>query len=135
MKKHLHYYTQHSQYVEPTDKPAVSYCKQEDEVHYAAAESVTLITFTIASKSYQAEEGMTWQQWVDSSYNVVEDPYTGENSINNGNFFIKDNMVKITTTLVSCPHVTDTSHTSVTPQDTIVANYSYLEDSTANEFD
>lgn len=34
MEKHLHYYAQHSQYVEPTDKPAVSYCEQEDEVHY-----------------------------------------------------------------------------------------------------
>ena len=34
MEKYLHYYTQHSQYVEPTDKPAVSYCEQEDEIHY-----------------------------------------------------------------------------------------------------
>lgn len=34
MEKYLHYYTQHSQYVEPTNKPAVSYCEQEDEVHY-----------------------------------------------------------------------------------------------------
>ncbi len=33
-------------------------------------ESVTLISFTIAGKSYQAEEGMTWQQWVNSSYNI-----------------------------------------------------------------
>lgn len=31
---------------------------------------VTLITFTIEGTSYQAEEGMTWQQWVDSSYNT-----------------------------------------------------------------
>lgn len=35
MKKHLYYYTQHSQYSEPTNKPAVSYCEQEDEVHYS----------------------------------------------------------------------------------------------------
>lgn len=34
MEKHLFYYTQHSQYSEPTNKPAVSYCEQEDEVHY-----------------------------------------------------------------------------------------------------
>lgn len=34
MEKHLYYYAQHSQYVEPTNKPAVSYCEQEDEVHY-----------------------------------------------------------------------------------------------------
>lgn len=34
MEKYLYYYTQHSQYVEPTNKPAVSYCEQENEVHY-----------------------------------------------------------------------------------------------------
>ena len=34
MEKYLYYYTQHSQYVEPTNKPAVSYCEQEDEIHY-----------------------------------------------------------------------------------------------------
>lgn len=28
-----------------------------------------LISFTIAGTSYQAEEGMTWEQWVDSEYN------------------------------------------------------------------
>ena len=32
--------------------------------------SITLITFTIAGTSYQAEEGMTWEQWVNSSYNT-----------------------------------------------------------------
>ena len=31
---------------------------------------VTLITFTIDGTSYQAEEGMTWGEWVDSSYNT-----------------------------------------------------------------
>lgn len=31
----------------------------------------TIITFTIGSTSYQAEEGMTWEQWVDSSYNTA----------------------------------------------------------------
>ena len=70
MEKHLYYYTQHSQYVEPTDKPAVSYCEQENEVHYAAVGSVTLITFTINGTSYQAEDGMTWGEWVNSSYNT-----------------------------------------------------------------
>ena len=34
MEKHLFYYTSHSQFNEPTNKPAVSYCDQEDEVHY-----------------------------------------------------------------------------------------------------
>ena len=30
----------------------------------------TLISFTIDGTSYQAEDGMTWAQWVDSSYNT-----------------------------------------------------------------
>ena len=32
--------------------------------------SVTLISFTIDGTAYQAEEGMTWGNWVDSSYNT-----------------------------------------------------------------
>ena len=32
--------------------------------------AVTLISFTIGASSYQAEEGMTWAEWVESSYNT-----------------------------------------------------------------
>ena len=32
--------------------------------------STTTIAFTISGISYQAEEGMTWEQWVNSSYNA-----------------------------------------------------------------
>lgn len=35
----------------------------------------TLISFTIDGTSYQAEEGMTWAQWVDSSYNTATPKY------------------------------------------------------------
>lgn len=35
-----------------------------------------IITFTIDGTAYQAEEGMTWGEWVDSEYNV------------NGRFFL-----------------------------------------------
>ena len=31
---------------------------------------ITLISFTIAGTSYQAEEGMTWTEWCASSYNT-----------------------------------------------------------------
>ena len=34
-----------------------------------------VITFTIASTSYQAEEGMTWAEFANSSYNI-DDPYS-----------------------------------------------------------
>ena len=33
-------------------------------------EAVNLITFTIEGTTYQAEDGMTWVEWVDSSYNT-----------------------------------------------------------------
>lgn len=32
--------------------------------------TVTLISFTIDGTTYQAEEGMTWAEWVESSYNT-----------------------------------------------------------------
>ena len=35
------------------------------------------ITFTIAGTSYQAEEGMTWVEWVSSSYNTGGYTYNG----------------------------------------------------------
>ena len=38
--------------------------------HYGAESNVTLITFTVDGTQYQAEEGMTWQEFLDSSYNV-----------------------------------------------------------------
>lgn len=40
------------------------------DANYTLAAPATLISFTIAGTSYQAEQGMTWQQWVDSSYNT-----------------------------------------------------------------
>ena len=42
MEKHLFYYTQHSQFVEPISKPSVSYCEQEDEIHYHPIEYIDL---------------------------------------------------------------------------------------------
>ena len=33
--------------------------------------SITIITFTIDGTAYQAEEGMTWGEWVESGYNTL----------------------------------------------------------------
>ena len=41
----------------------------------------TLISFTIDGTSYQAEQGMTWAQWVDSSYNTGGDFISLNNQI------------------------------------------------------
>lgn len=49
--KHLNYFNSHSEYTDPTIKPNVSYCKQEDEVHYNPIPdySKDYLTFTIIS--------------------------------------------------------------------------------------
>lgn len=49
---------------------ATSYEIYADNTLIGNVAAVTLISFTIAGTTYQAEEGMTWQQWVVSSYNT-----------------------------------------------------------------
>lgn len=41
-----------------------------------------LITFTIGGTTYQAIDGMTWEQWIDSEYNVNQEYFLSSNSIN-----------------------------------------------------
>ena len=44
-----------------------------------------LIIFTINGTQYQAEEGMTWGEWIDSEYNVNGKFYIElDNAISNG---------------------------------------------------
>ena len=40
-----------------------------NNIEFTEEEPVTLISFTIAGASYQAKEGMTWEEWVNSDYN------------------------------------------------------------------
>lgn len=47
-------------------------------------DAVNLISFTIDGTSYQAEEGMTWEQWANSSYNTAGAYATGLNYSING---------------------------------------------------
>ena len=42
------------------------------------------ISFTINSTTYQAEEGMTWRQWIESKYNTIGTITIGESRISNG---------------------------------------------------
>ncbi len=53
---------------------ATSYDVMVDGAVYESIEqqtsTPTLINFSIGSTSYQAEEGMTWEQWVNSEYNT-----------------------------------------------------------------
>lgn len=39
-------------------------------INYNYGKAARLISFTIDGTEYQAEEGMTWRDWVDSSYNT-----------------------------------------------------------------
>lgn len=73
MNKYLTIFGSHSQYVEPEVKPNVSYCMQEDEVHYSphtwADEYLTFVakedgTFQLSTNavSYSLDNGETWTE-------------------------------------------------------------------------
>ena len=74
-----------------------------------APETVTLISFTISSISFQAEEGMTWAEWVASSYNKNGYAISSDGKVVNrtGRSYIVDDEV------------------AVTPDDIIKPNYEY----------
>ena len=65
-----------------------------------------IITFTIMSQEYQFEEGMTWEQWVDSEYNtgyrnVLYTKSNGQVKIyiaDNGTYYVSLNRVKVSLT-------------------------------------
>lgn len=59
------------------------------------ADTPPLISFTIAGTTYQAEEGMTWQQWVASSYNT-DGYYVSGTNINskNGKVYVDENLTR-----------------------------------------
>ena len=74
--------------------------------------SVTLIDFTVTRSSqtwsYQAEDGMTWSDWVDSAYNV--DGFVAlSDTVQRGMYNVQ----------------TEPAHVLVTPNDTIIANATY----------
>lgn len=80
--------------------------------------SVSIITFTIYrgnTYTYQAEEGMTWEEWVNSSYNI--DGYTiGSSTYNNNHIYDKETGQEA---------VCEADYTEVTATDVIMANYAY----------
>lgn len=61
-----------------TNIPVIQYIANESSmpetptegVLYLIGEEPTLISFTIGTTSYQAEEGMSWGEWVESDYNT-----------------------------------------------------------------
>ncbi len=72
-------------------------------------EKVEIIAFKIGGGSYQAEEGMNWAEWVESSYNT--DGYV----INGSFIYNEETGLAIGTTYMNC----------VRPEDVIIAGYTY----------
>ena len=54
--------------------------------------AAALISFTIEGTSYQAEEGMTWAEWVESPYNTngFTKTFDGKIRNNNDSFYVGD---------------------------------------------
>ena len=80
--------------------------------HWSA---IKLIFFTISSESYQAIEGMTWQEWVNSSYNT-------------GDYIVYNNNIAKQTTAASGARVTtDSSYNNPVMSSEIISatNYYY----------
>ncbi len=67
----------------------------------------TMIRFTIDGASYQAEEGMTWGEWVESDYN-------------NGNFVVNSSNIYQGNKFVG------TSSAAMAPLDVIIEGYAYV---------
>lgn len=69
-----------------------------------AIASASLITFTIAGTSYQAEEGMTWAEWCESDYNTANASVSGSLIKIGGKYISESNgaqAVYTTTTIIN----------------------------------
>lgn len=81
---------------------------------------VTLISFTINGVTYQAETGMTWKEWVDSTYNTGGFSYDGDGT-NYGSFVRPQENIELS---VREPE----GNMSVHATDVIVENLDYYYD-------
>lgn len=75
------------------------------------APSVTLISFEVGNTTYQAEQGMTWAQWLASNYNI------------NG-FYSQYGYIQYSAN--DYVVIADGSNTAVQPTDTIIDNGEYV---------
>lgn len=71
---------------------------ESDVLYVVEEEEVNLISFTIVYDSYQAEDGMNWEQWVNSSYNTDGYFSSGASVINNAGAKVAFNGVNVTPT-------------------------------------
>ena len=76
----------------------------------------SIISFTIAGITCQADDGMTWEEWVNSSYNTPSFVVWGGGIWNNG----------------LSKSVNLQNHRSVSADEEIISNYSYLLEAGGN---
>lgn len=76
---------------------------------------------------------MTWEQWVNSKYNVVENPYTGSGSVNNGNWYIHNDNVDLTNDVTNAISVKNIDGDFILYLDKIIENYAYIANSSDQE--
>ena len=79
-------------------------------IYEKGSPSPSLISFTIDIKSYQAEDGMTWAEWVNSVYNT-------DGFVNDGSVIVFNYVGAVTTS--------SSGYNYVSPSSTITANFAY----------
>lgn len=67
---------------------------EEWDGSYTVTDAVELISFTIDGDHYEAEDGMTWEQWCDSSYNTGGYYVSGQIIVGSGGYVRGDGLVK-----------------------------------------
>ena len=84
---------------------ATSYEFYVDDVSIGEYPTVSLISFSIAGTTYQADSGMTWGEWVNSNYNtgnfIVETPSSTVKVNNSGARYVYDSDVGSTVSSAS----------------------------------
>lgn len=93
-------------------KSATNWATYADRIT-AIVKEPTLISFTVGEVEYQAEEGMTWEEWVNSTYNT-------------GVFYIDNNCIYFPHPTFSgrCYVVDDTRE--IIRTDLIINDYAYM---------
>ena len=85
--------------------------KVESLFDYSQNPEPKITSFKILDTEYQIEEGMTWEEWVNSDYNT-------------GNYNIADNRIRMSTKYVYISYGKKTAD-YVKPGDVITENYQY----------
>lgn len=93
---------------EPAEVPTV---EEWDGTGVVIEGLVKLISFTVDGTSYQAVEGMTWNEWLESDYN------TDNYSVNLGHIIKGSN---------GSMYVATSGNVFVTPTDTIIGDHAYI---------